>query len=243
MKKKETFYFSHDYSCTNDPKIQALLGKYGAKGYGIYWRIVEILHEDPTHKMQMKPYVFEAISSTFNEPSELVKEIITYAVEVCELFVLKNNAIHSKRVLNNLDKRNQIKEARSYAGRKSAEARAKQKSTNVQQNATKESKEKEKKVNKNKVTIDYDGILKYFNLCFNKNSKVFNDQNKNKIRLRIKEGYSIEVIKNSMLQASRDQFHKDANYKWCTLEYFSRPNTLDKYGNLPLQKNVYIPTK
>lgn len=243
MKKKETFYFSHDYSCTNDPKIQALLGKYGARGYGIYWRIVEILHEDPTHKMQMKPYVFEAISSTFNEPTENVKEIITYAVEVCELFVLKNNAIHSRRVLNNLQKRNQIKEARSYAGKKSAEARKKQKLTNVQQNATKESKVKESKVKENNIAIDFDAILKYFNICFNKNSKVFNLQNKNKLKLRLKEGYTLEIVKNSMIQASKDQFHKDAGYKWCTLEYFTRPNTLDKYGSVSMVKTAYVPTK
>ena len=91
--KKETFYFSHDYSCTNDPKIQALLGRYGAKGYGIYWRIVEMLHEDTSHKMEMKPYIFEAISSTFNESTELIKEVINYAIDVCELFVLKDNSI------------------------------------------------------------------------------------------------------------------------------------------------------
>ena len=50
---KETFYFSHDYSCINDPKIQALIGKHGAKGYGIFWRIVEMLHEDPDHRLSL----------------------------------------------------------------------------------------------------------------------------------------------------------------------------------------------
>ena len=111
MKKKETYYFSHDYSTTNDPKIQALLGKYGARGYGIYWRIVEILHEDPTHKIQLKPYIFEAIASTLKAEVKYIKEIINYMVETCELFIKNENYIYSERVLENIDKRDKIKEA------------------------------------------------------------------------------------------------------------------------------------
>ena len=124
MKKKETYYFSHDYSTTNDPKIQALLGKFGATGYGIYWRIVEMLHEDQEHKLYLKPFVYEAISSTLKEETKLVKQIISYSIEMCELFILKDNYIYSERVLNNIAKRDKIKEVRSLAGKRSAELRS-----------------------------------------------------------------------------------------------------------------------
>ncbi len=239
--KKDTFYFSHDYATTNDPKIQALLSKYGARGYGLYWRLVEILHEQSEHKIELKPYFYEALSGTFREDVKVIKEILTYCVEICELFIKEEGFIYSNRVLNNIEKRDKIKEARSLAGKRSAEIRSKstqQKQTIVEQIPTKESKGKEIKGN-----INYLELMDYFNNCFKKTNKVFNDQNKNKYRLRIKEGYTIEQIKKAMFVTSRDQFHTDNNFKYCTLEYFSRPATIDKYGFTSQNVKKYIPTK
>jgi len=237
--KKETYYFSHDYSCINDPKIQALVGKYGAKGYGIFWRIVEMLHEDPEHKIYLKPYIFEAICSLFKEDVKEIKSIIDYSVNVCELFQKEDDYIFSQRVLDNLAKRDKIKEARSKAGKKSAIARAKQKTTIVKQSVTKESKIKESKL---KETINYKELLVYFNSIFKKNNRVFNESIKSKYRSRLKEGYSVFDIRKAMNKASKDQFHADSSYKYCTLEYFSRSNTIDKYG-FDASKQKYIPTK
>lgn len=249
MKKKEAYYFSHDYSTTNDPKIQALLGKFGAKGYGIYWRVVEILHEDQEHKLYLKPYIFEAIASTFKEEVELIKEIIDYQIKICELFKKKGNYIFSERVLENINKRDKIKEVRSLAGQRSAEAR-KQKSAIVQQKLTidqqiptKENKGKESKRKEiKKESIDWEKLLIFFNKTFKKNNRVFNESNKNKYLARIKEGYSRENIRQAMIIASKDQFHKDGNFKFCTLEYFGRSATLDKFGFDNNKKSKYIPT-
>ena len=244
--KKDTFYFSHDYATTNDPKIQALLAKFGARGYGIYWRLVEILHEQSEHKIELKPYFYEALSGTFREDSKVINEIITYCVEVCELFVQEEGFIYSKRVLNNIAKRDKIKEARSQAGKKSGQVRAnksEQSLTSVEQNLTNSNKVKESKVKEIKEIINYDELLNYFNKCFTKSGRVFNDQNKNKFRLRIKDGYTLEQIKKAMFVASRDQFHVDNNFKYCTLEYFTRPATIDKYAFTSDKKAVYIPTK
>lgn len=242
--KKETFYFSHDYSCTNDPKIQTLIGKYGASGYGIFWRVVEMLHEDQENKLKLKPYVFHGIASLFNEDPEFISEVIEFAVDVCELFDKGEDYIYSKRVLENLNKRNRIKEARSKAGKKSAELRQ-QNSTSVQQNSGKESKVKESKVKENKELINYEGLLTFFNNTFSKQNRVINDSVKSKYKARLKEGYTTENIKQSILTAKKDQFHIDSGYKYCTLEYFSRSNTLDKYGfnSLQDQNKKYIPTK
>jgi hypothetical protein len=242
--KKETYYFSHDYSCTNDPKIQTLIGKYGASGYGIFWRVVEMLHEDQDNRIELKAYVIYGISSLFNEDPEKVKEIINFAVEVCELFEIEEGFIYSNRVLENLNKRQKIKEARSKAGKRSAEIR-KQKSTSVEQNSRKESKVKESKVKENKELINYEGLLTFFNNTFSKQNRVINDSIKSKYKARLKEGYTTENIKQSILTAKKDQFHIDSGYKWCTLEYFSRSNTLDKYGfDKPQDQNKkYVPTK
>ena len=56
---KETFYFPHDYDPTGDPKMQALLGEFGGCGYGVFWRIIEMLHSDSSHKLPLKTiYIF-----------------------------------------------------------------------------------------------------------------------------------------------------------------------------------------
>lgn len=251
MSKKEAYYFSHDYSTTNDPKIQALLGKYGAKGYGIYWRVVEILHEEQEHKLFLKPYMYEAIASTFKEDVNIIKEIINYQIKTCELFIKKGKYIYSERVLENIDKRNKIKEVRSIAGQKSAEIRRQQKTTKQEQNLTivEQKTTKESKVNTNEIkvneniTIDWNKLMIFFNSTFNKKNRVFNNSNKSKYLARIKEGYERENIFNAMIKASKDNFHKENGFQYCTLEYFSRSSTLDKYGFEVVKKEIYIPTK
>ena len=44
--KKDTFYFPHDYNAASDEKIEELLFKLGNEGYGIYWRIIEMLYQN-----------------------------------------------------------------------------------------------------------------------------------------------------------------------------------------------------
>ena len=243
--KKETFYFSHDYSCTNDPKIQALIGEFGASGYGIFWRVVELLHEDQEHRLYLKEYVYMAISSQLKESLEHIKKVIDYSVNVCELFQKNDNYIYSQRVMDNIGKREEIRLKRSKAGKRSAEVRSQQSSTHVKQKVTKEKKGKEskEKESKEKDIISYPDLLKYFNDVFKKNNKVFNDNMKGKYRTRLKEGYTIENIRTAMFKASIDQFHKDNMFKYCTLEYFSRSQTIDKFGYTTSKQSKYIPTK
>ena len=42
---KETFYFPHDYSARNDPKLQDVLIDLGVEGIGVFWCIIEQLYE------------------------------------------------------------------------------------------------------------------------------------------------------------------------------------------------------
>ena len=132
-----------------------------------------------------------------------------------------------------------IREKRSEAGKKSAEKR-KQKSTNstsvksVKQNSTNQT------VN---VNVNVNELLKYFNNIFNKKCRVFSESIINKYKARLKEGYFNEDFKLAMLNASKDKFHIEQNFKYCTLEFFSRPQTIDKFANESKKLNKkYIPT-
>ena len=162
---KDTYYFSHDYNPTSDPKIQALIGEYGAVGYGIFWRIVEMLHEDELHKLQCKKYIYLALAKQMLTSVEQVESIIKNCIDTYELFKTDGDFFWSERVMRNINKRAELSNKRSKAGKMSAEMRknstsVEQVSTSVQQNPTKERKVKENKVNEKKENNNEDWILK-----------------------------------------------------------------------------------
>ena len=47
---KDAYYFKHDAHARHDPKIRALINKYGLDGYGKFWVIIEMLREETTYK-------------------------------------------------------------------------------------------------------------------------------------------------------------------------------------------------
>lgn len=98
-------------------------------------------------------------------------------------------------------------------------------------------------MNNNIVKINFDDLLTFFNQTFHKQSRVINDKIKRKYQARLKEGYTKDDIAKSMRSCSVDKFHKESNFKYCTLEFFSRSETIDKYGFNSESKNNYIATK
>ena len=178
---KESYYFQHDYEPTSDPKISALLAEYGAEGYGIYWRIVEMLHSNPDHKIPKKKYIYLALAKQLltNDITNAnkIEFVITYATDVCELFLPDPDFIISARVLKNFEKREAISEKRSIAGRAGMQARygkdnkaitkANKRITNGQQTYNKSNKGKDIK-EKEGVTPngDFSPGGKYENMVF-----------------------------------------------------------------------------
>lgn len=154
---KESYYFQHDYEPTSDPKIIALIGEHGAVGYGVFWRIVEMLHSDAEHRLPKKKYIFSAIAKQMLTSVEQISTIVNYATDVCELFISDENYIISERVNRNFNKRNDISTKRSEAGKRSASMRSnkiEQVLTSVQQNSTNANKGKEIKIKRKEVSAD-----------------------------------------------------------------------------------------
>lgn len=162
---KDVFYFTHDYEPLSDPKLLALVGEYGASGYGIYWRIVEMLHSDDDHCLEHERYIYSAVAKQMSTPVEQVEQVLNYSIEVCKLFVSDGSVFWSERVFKNIGKREEIVESRRKAGRASAEARKKiaegngnsthveHELTHVEHFPTKERKGKESKVNEIKEEV------------------------------------------------------------------------------------------
>lgn len=153
---KEKFYFPHDYEASNDPKLMALLSLHGGIGYGVYWRVVEMLHSEENHKLPLKEYLYIALAEQMKISSEQVQIIIQTCIEKCELYEGDENFFWCQRVDRNILTRSNISKKRSDAGKKSAENKrvttsVQQVSTSVEQNSTNVNKGKESKVKEKKV--------------------------------------------------------------------------------------------
>jgi len=59
---KDSYYFQHDSNARNDPKIKALINKYGLEGYGRFWVIIEMLRESSKYMLEDEDYIWEAIA-------------------------------------------------------------------------------------------------------------------------------------------------------------------------------------
>ena len=153
-----------------------------------------------------------------------------------------------------LKKWEDIKVKRSEAGKISAEKRKQQNQQvltsveSVEQTSTNPTVKdnvnvKVNVINNNIVeSIDFDQLLSFINSTFGRGFKVVNDKVKKKYKALFKQGYNKEQIKDAILNASKNDYHKQTNYQYCTLEFFSRPETIDKYSSITQNNdNVYIP--
>ena len=166
---KKSYYFQHDFEAITDPKIQYILAKFGAEGYGLWWRIVEMLHQDEHNRLPLKPYVFFALDGQLALDNGVSKSFIDTCIEDVELLQSDGEYFWSERVLKNVGKMQDIKEKRSSAGKKSAEKRSEnqevatsveQNPTSVEQNSTKENKRKE---NKQYTKPSLSEVIEFFN--------------------------------------------------------------------------------
>ncbi len=78
--------------------------------------------------------------------------------------------------------------------------------------------------------IDFSILLDTINKIFERKFAVVSDAVKKKYKTLLKQGYTKTHIHTAMLNCKKDTFHRDNDYKHCTIEYFSRPKTIDLYG-------------
>lgn len=85
---------------------------------------------------------------------------------------------------------------------------------------------------KEEYNISFEALLQYMNDTFGRSFKVINEKVKTKYKSMLKQGYTKEQILKAMNNCKNDQFHKDKNYQYCTPEFFSRLETIDKYSDV-----------
>ncbi len=140
---KPIVFFPHDTNSRNDQRLQKLIMKEGMRGLGIYWSIIEMLHEN-IGTIELKEV--ERIAFELHEEYER----ITNVIEKYELFEKDDSCFWSDRVKRNiLDIIDKSKKAKA-----SVEARwNKYKNTTVSNNDTTVILSEEKKEEKNKEDI------------------------------------------------------------------------------------------
>src|SRR3990167_4265356 len=136
---KDAHYFSHDYNARNDPKL-IKLSMQGWDLVGLYWAVVEMLHEQNGY-LDSDP---EPIAFALRTQKERINHLITFP----GLFEFTENQFTCQRILKNLLRRQEISEKSRNSALKRWD-NAKAMPTQCEGNAIKEKKlNKGNKVNK-----------------------------------------------------------------------------------------------
>jgi len=100
---KNRFYFSHDLHSRSDKNILKVRMKHGMEGVGIYWCIVEMLHEEGGYILRSD---YERIS--FELRTNI--ESITAIIELYKLFKFDEEKFWSDSALMRIDEKNKKSE-------------------------------------------------------------------------------------------------------------------------------------
>lgn len=99
---KDARYFKHDANARHDPKIKALINKYGIEGYGRFWIIIEMMREATHYKLEDKLYVMDALAEEMKCTSEQAKNLMEDCVLIFELFTKDNGFYYSESFLSRM---------------------------------------------------------------------------------------------------------------------------------------------
>lgn len=86
--------------------------------------------------------------------------------------------------------------------------------------------------------IDFEKLLSFINFSFGRKFEVINQKVRKSYNARIKEGYTKDQITDAINNCKENDYHKEKNYQYCTPEFFSRSEILDKYSNVTKQDKI-----
>ena len=112
---KDAYYFQHDSNARNDPKIKALIRKYGIEGYGRYWIILEMLRESSNYKLEDEQYIWDALAEQMHCSVEEIKDFIKDCINIFKLFTQDDDFFYSAALLLRMTKLDNIREKRRNA--------------------------------------------------------------------------------------------------------------------------------
>lgn len=139
--KDNTFYFQHDNNANQDEKILDLRSELGYEGYGIFWAILELLHQNNgTLQMNSKRLAFAL---------QVEEQLLSKVITDYDLFIIEDGIFYSERLLDQIKYRAAIVDKRRESGSKGGKSKANAKQM-LSKILPKERKGKERKEEGNK---------------------------------------------------------------------------------------------
>ena len=189
-------YFSHDIFTRENLKIKRLVAAHKMEGYGVFWAVVEFLHNN-NNKLLLSE--IDIIAADLGVDVKLVESV----VKNFKLFSIRNKVISSPRVAQNI----KLKNEKSEKAKKAAMQRWQDNSTDADAllpqcecNAIKESKvneSKEKEIKENKKNESKESNKKKEN----ENEKNEKNENKaNQTALKQENPTEIKAEKQNSMQ-------------------------------------------
>ena len=100
MSKLRDHYFSHDANASRDVKILKMRDSYGARGYGLFWEIIEYLFYSGG-KSELN---YKMISLAIGEDIRTVKPFLIDCIDVYQLFESDGKTFWSNRLLSDINR-------------------------------------------------------------------------------------------------------------------------------------------
>ena len=111
MSKIKKHWFKHDFYTCNDQKMQRLDFKYPVVGYGIFFKVIELLYQN-NGKLE---YDLDFISFAICYD----KDVINSVLKDFDLFTIQDEVLYNKRVLESIKEITEKSEkARASANRR-----------------------------------------------------------------------------------------------------------------------------
>jgi len=115
MTKLKSYYFPHDFQARHDQRLILLRKKGGAAAIGVYWMLIELLHEHNNSYQFLTIVNKELTASDFGIEVQQLEQLIGLMVEIGLVELDENKILSNKRVCDNLLKRKDISEKRRQA--------------------------------------------------------------------------------------------------------------------------------
>lgn len=134
--KKDTHWFKHDLHPIDDDDIVSMIGEFGAAGYGLYWRIVEKLHNTTDNRLELDRKIYSTIAKQMQFDEEqlqanaqqmqakafhtkitasAVEYFISQCIKIHKLFKEEGGVFYSERVDRNMLEKRRLSDIRRSA--------------------------------------------------------------------------------------------------------------------------------
>lgn len=121
---KDRYYFPHYYNSRYSDELIQLAEDHKLAGYGLYWIIMEAMHEDEDSGMDYDDRQIGKLARRYGMPEDTIMQIIDDCIHVYDLFYEKNGRILSTTVTENKLRRKKGSDTCATNGRKGGLAKA-----------------------------------------------------------------------------------------------------------------------